>query len=148
MTWPWEEGGLKSPKYAYVLNGRPQTGGEFGTKRGSDRNYKLNSASSAFSMVCLFALQMGSHTNSKKLAPRLLTLTMSILTLLIFAMYTTDITTDMTSGPSDIPIRNFEDVIYHNYKVITNTPYYEDILASSKPGSAMLEDVRRTTTQR
>ena len=64
---------------------------------------------------------------------------MSILTLLVFIFYTGDITADMTSGPSDIPIHNFEDVIYHNYKVVTMSPYHEYILASSKPGSAMLE---------
>ena len=45
----------------------------------------------------------------------------------------------MTSGPPNIPIRTFEDVIYHGYKVITNSPYYENILANSKLGSAKLE---------
>ena len=78
-------------------------------------------------------------TNSKQLASRMLTLTMSILTLLFFVFYTGDITAEMTSGPSDIPIGSFEDVIYHNYKVITASAYYENILARSKPGSAMLE---------
>ena len=90
-------------------------------------------------MVLLYTVQMGSHTNSKQLAPRMLTLTMSILTLLFFVFYTGDITAEMTSGPSDIPIRSFEDVIYHNYKVITASAYYENMLARSKPGSAMLE---------
>ena len=116
-----------------------QSGREFGTKRGSSKNYKLNSASAALSMVYLYNLQMGSHTNSNKLAPRLLTFTMSILTLLVFAFYTTDITAEMTSGPSEIPIRSFEDVIYYNYKVVTHSPYLKHILASSKPGSAMLQ---------
>ena len=116
-----------------------QSGREFGTKRGSSKNYQLNSASSALAMVCLFTIQMGSHTNSKKLAPRLLTLTMSTLTLLFFVFYTGDITAEMTSGPSDIPIRTFEDVLHHNYKVISYSPYFGNILASSKPGSAKLE---------
>ena len=135
----WKGSSKKLKKFVYILNGCPQSETEFGTKRGSDRKYKLDSASSAFSIVCLYVLQMGSHTSSKKLAPRLLTLTMSILTLLVFIFYTGDITADMTSGPSDIPIHNFEDVIYHNYKVVTFSPYYEYILASSNPGSAMLE---------
>ena len=119
--------------------GDDQSGREFGTKRGSDKNYQLNSVSSALSMVCLYTIQMGSHTNSKKLATRLLTFTMSILTLLFFAFYTTDITAEMTSGPSNIPIRTFEDVLHHNYKVIASSPYFANILANSKPGSAKFE---------
>ena len=114
------------------------SGREFGTKRGTNNNYKINSLSSALSMVCLYTIQMGSHTNSKKFAPRLLTFTMSILTLFVFAFYTTDITAQMTSGPSDIPIRTFEDVLHHNYKVIARTSYDENTLASSKPGTAKL----------
>ena len=116
-----------------------QSGREFGTKRGCNKNYKLNSSSSALSMVCLYAIQMGSHTNSKQLAPRLLTFTMSILTWLVFAFYTTDITAEMTSGPPIIPIRTFEDVLHYDYKVIARTSYDERFLASSKPGSARLE---------
>ena len=116
-----------------------QSGKEFGMKRGSNKNYQLNSASSAMSLVILFTLQMGSHTNSKKLAPRILTFTMSIVTLLFFAYYTTDITAEMTSSSSDIPISTFEDVVHHKYKVITHSRYYEDKLAMSKPGSAKLE---------
>lgn len=113
-----------------------QSGREFGTKRGSNKNYWLDSASSALAMVFLFTLQMGSHTNSKQLAPRLLTLTMSILTLLFFVFYAGDITAKMTSGSPKIPINNFEDVIYFNYKVVTTSPYYAHLLSTSKLGSA------------
>ena len=116
-----------------------KSGREFGTKRGSNKNYRLDSASSALAMVFLFTVQMGSHTNSKQLAPRLLTLTMSILTLLLFAFFTTDITAEMTSGPPEIPIRTYEDVIYHNYKVLSTSSYYERLLTNSKPGSAKRE---------
>ena len=116
-----------------------QSGRKFGTKRNSSKIYELNSASSVLSLVCLYTIQMGSHTNSKKLSPRLLTLTLSTLTLLAFIFYTGDITAEMTSGPADIPIRTFEDVMYHNYKVITPSQYYTNILASSKPGSSKHE---------
>ena len=116
-----------------------KSGWDFGTKRGTNQNYQLDSASSALAMVCLYVLQMGSHTNSTKLAPRLLTFTMSILTLLFFVFYTGDITAQMTSGPSSIPIKNFEDVVKHDYKVVTHTPFYERLLAGSKPGSAKHE---------
>ena len=112
---------------------------EFAVKRSSNNNYQLNSKSSALAIVFLYTIQMGSHTNSKKLAPRLLTLTLSILTLLLFAFFTTDLTAEMTSGPPDIPISSFEDVILLGYKVVTYSPYYNRTLASSKPGSAKLE---------
>ena len=58
----------------------------------------LRSASSGFALVCLYAIQMGSHTDSKSLAPRLLTLTTSMLTLLLFVYYANDITADITAG--------------------------------------------------
>ena len=116
-----------------------QYGKEFGTKRGSIKQYKLSSASSALSLVCLFTIQMGSHMNSKMMALRVLTFSLSILTLLLFAFYTTDITAKMTSGPSDIPIRNFEDVVSHKYKVVTHSTYYEGILSRSKLGSGKRE---------
>ena len=113
--------------------------GEFGIKRGSNKSYQLNSASSALAMVFLYTIQMGSHTNSKKLSPRLFTITMSILTLIFFLFYTSDITAEMTSGPPNIPIRTFDEVVLHNYKVITHSSYYKNILARSKPGTAKLE---------
>ena len=116
-----------------------QSGREFGTKRGSSKNYRLDSASSALAMVFLFTVQMGSHTNSKQLAPRLLTLTMSILTLLFFVFYAGDITAKMTSGPPEIPIRTFEDVVYYNYEVVTKSSYFERLLSTFKPGSAKRE---------
>ena len=118
---------------------RDLAGWEFGTKRGSSKNYQINSASSALSMVCLYTIQMGSHTSSKKISARLLTLTMSILTLLFFAFYTTDITAEMTSGPPKIPISTFEDVLHNEYKVVTYAAHFEKFLASSKPGSAKLK---------
>ena len=115
------------------------SGREFGTKRGSNKKHRLNSASSALAMVFLYTMQMGSHTNSKQLATRLLTLSMSILTLLLFSYYATDITAEMTSGSPEIPIKTFKDVIYHNYKVITTSPYYVRLLSRSEPGSAKRE---------
>ena len=87
---------------------------EFGTKKSSKKDYKLNSISSGFALVYLYVIQMGSHTNSSQLSARFLTFTISLLTLLLFTYYTTDITSEMTTGPPKIPIRNFQDVIDHN----------------------------------
>ena len=109
---------------------------EFGTKKSANKGIKLNSTSSGFALVYLYTMQMGSHTNSKQKSSKILTLTTSFLTMLMFVYYTTDITADMTSGPPQIQIRTFQDVIHHNYKVVTATPYYENILASAEPGTA------------
>ena len=118
---------------------KDQSGREFGSKRGSKKDYQLDSVSSALAMACLYAIQMGSHTDSKKLTARFLTFTMSILTLLFFVFYTGDITAEMTSGPPGIPVRTFEDVIFHDYKVVAVSTFAEKILANSEPGSAKHE---------
>ena len=111
----------------------------FGTKRGNQPQYQLTLLSGV-ALLFLYTLQMGSHINTTKhLATRLLTLTISILTLLVFVYYTTDITADMTSGPAPIPVKNFEDVIYHGYRVIVASPFYKNLLANAQPGSAKHE---------
>ena len=113
-----------------------ETDGKFGTKRGAKKEYQLNSISSSFVLIYLYAAQMGSHTNSRKITPRILTLTASLLTFLIFVAFSTDITAEMTSNPSDIPVRTFEDVIKHDYKVVSISRYYTHLLKSAKPGTA------------
>ena len=113
-----------------------ETDGKFGTKRGAKKEYQLNSISSSFVLIYLYAAQMGSHTNSRKMSPRILTLTASFLTFLIFVAFSTDITAEMTSNPSDIPIRTFEDVIKHDYKVVSISRYYSHLLKSAKHGTA------------
>ena len=118
------------------LLSKDEIGRTFGTKRGAKREYQLNSAYSSFTLVFFYVIQMGSHTNSGDLASRLLTLTASSLTFILFVYYTTDITAKMTSGASMIPIRTFDDVIYHNYKVITTSGYYERLLEGDKTGTA------------
>ena len=42
----------------------------------------------------------------------------------------------MTAGSGEIPIKNFEDVIHHDYKVVTNSGFYRGLLASAGSGSA------------
>ena len=113
--------------------------GSFGMKKGNQRLHKLDSVASSSALVLLFALQMGSHLNGKHWAPRVLTLTMSLLTFVFFVYLCMDITAEMTSGPSEIPIRNFEDVLNYDYRVITiygPRGYYGNALRKSKPDSA------------
>ena len=42
----------------------------------------------------------------------------------------------MTSGPPDIPIRTYEDVIHHDFKVITYVDHWRKMLEDAEPGTA------------
>ena len=133
------------------------TGRSFGTKKGGNDDNELTTPYSAFALVYLYTIQMGSHTSSKQLSTRLLTITVSLLTFFMFVYYETDITAEMTSGlpeivryrfiscqswwnlisgPPEIPIKNFADVIEHEYMVTTFSDYYKTMLETAKPGSA------------
>ena len=109
----------------------------FGTKRGGSREpYQLSSIASGFALVFLYSIQMGSHPTTKNNAMRVLTLVISMLTLLTFLYYTTDITSNMTAGPPNHPVKNFEDVLYHGYSVIVLGSHFRDLLAKAPTDSA------------
>ena len=92
---------------------------------------------SSLFLVYLYVIQLGSHTRAKMLATRLLTMVAAMLTFLIFVYYTTNITAEMTSGPPKIPVKTFEDVLYHGFKVITTSSTYSYcVLEAAKPGTA------------
>lgn len=95
----------------------------------------ISSAITATITAFLFTIQLGEN-NVKNLGKRMLTLTISMMTLLMFVYYTTDITAEMTSGPPGIPIRNFEDVIHYKYTVFAKSSYLSSFLADAPPGSA------------
>ena len=111
-------------------------GKTFGTKRGNQHQYQLSSLGSAIALVYLYLIQMGSHTSTKQNAIRVLTCVISMLTFIWYVFYTTDITANMTSGPSKIPVRNFEDVLHYGYSVIAASSYYRKFLGRSKNDSA------------
>ena len=85
--------------------------------------------------IYLFVIQQGTHTNYHNISARMLTLTAATLSLLMFSYYTTDITAEMTSGPGDIPVHSFEDVIRHDYKVVAYSGFFSTLLADAKPGA-------------
>ena len=91
---------------------------------------KLNITLKSIETAYLFMIQLGDHANSKS-GMRLLTLTIAMLTMVMFVHYTNDITAKMTSGPPKIPVRSFDDVIQHDYKVIIMSSYFKSILASA-----------------
>ena len=89
---------------------------------------------SAISTAFLFTLQLGEHKTWRNLKiTSLLTLTLSMLTMLFWIYYSGDITALMTAGKDPpIPVNNFEDVLELGYKLITNRPYFAQILNRSK----------------
>ena len=42
----------------------------------------------------------------------------------------------MTSGPPEVPIRSFQDVIEHGYKVVVRSNYYKSLMANAKSDTA------------
>ena len=82
-------------------------------------------------MPFMFAIQMGEHSKRH----RLLSLTLSFLTMFIFIYYANDITAEMTSGPAETQIRNFGDVIHGGFKVVVYAPYYKTMLGQSRRGT-------------
>ena len=73
--------------------------------------------------------------DTKHFGTRILTFTLSMLTLLLWIYYNNDITAEMTSGPSGIPVNTFDDVIHYNYKVVTWSTYLIDLLRGSEEGT-------------
>ena len=57
------------------------------------------------------------------LGTKLLTMTTALFTLLVYVYFTNEITAEMTAGPSEIPMKTFDDVIHHEYNVIAGNPY-------------------------
>ena len=102
----------------------------------SSQTSRLSSALNATMTAFMFVIQMGDHSKVKSPGKRILTLTTSMLALLMFVYYTTDIIAKMTSGPPSIHVKSFEDVIQNGYKVITQSSYYASFLADAPPGSA------------
>ena len=105
----------------------------------SETNERVNlnyGSFTRFALVYIYAIQMGNHPRSKLLTSRILTLTTSFLTFIVFTYYVTDITSEMTSGPPDIPIRQYEDVILHDFNVITVHFQWENMLRDAGPGTA------------
>ena len=90
-----------------------------------------------FFTTLLFVIQQGNHPpNGQIAAKRVLTLTTSMLTLLVFIYYSNDITSKLTAGSPPHPVRTFEDVLDHGYQVITVGAHHYTNLKDSKHGTA------------
>ena len=90
------------------------------------------SALEGFVMITTFSIQQGSHPDRLQIkAKRILALTTSMLTILIFTYYANDITSKMTAGPPPISEPSFGDVLNGTYKVITIDISHDSIFISS-----------------
>ena len=104
---------------------------------------QINYAPTAIGTSILFAIQMGEHPDTKNFGHRILTLTASFLTLLLWVYYTNDITAEMTSGPPEIGVKTFEDVLHYNYRVVAWSRHLIDQLRDSDPDTAKHEAYNR-----
>ncbi len=89
--------------------------------------------------VCtLLLFQLSYDMTLASASAKILVLSASHLTFLIFTYYTCDLTARMTSGPAPFEIRSFRDVIDREYRVITQpgTSNHE-FLRTAKEGTAM-----------
>ena len=76
-------------------------------------------------------------------AGRITFISASMCTYVLFSLWTADLTAGMTTGPRNVPIRNFQDIIDNDYTVITRpSTANSELLKGAREGTPMLE-VRR-----
>ena len=87
--------------------------------KGRSHDSQTPSVLEGFFMVSMFSIQQGSHPDRGQIkAKRILALTTSMLTLLLFIYYANDITAKMTAGSPPISLNSFGDVLNGGYEVI------------------------------
>ena len=82
-------------------------------------------------------MQLSYPVKTVRISAKILLLTSGISMYLLFMFYSADLTTEMTTGQGLHPVRNFEDVINGDYKVIVMeaTGQFEE-MKNSLPGTA------------
>ena len=106
--------------------------------RGKDARHSEMSISD-LSMILSFIILLGHHPQGGPNTRRMLYLVTGLMTYLVFAYYTTDITSQMTHrGSENNPFHSFDDVAYFkDIKIISvKETSWESSLKSSKPGTA------------
>ena len=83
-----------------------------GAREENQQQSILYSAASGIGLAYLYVIQMGSHTSAGRLSTQTLTLTTSLLTFVLFVYYTSDITSEMTSGEACMSNRINSGVIF------------------------------------
>ena len=87
-------------------------------------------------LVFLNFIQLGySSYSTDRLANRLLVLSICILSFIIFAYYTADLTSLMTSGPKAVTIKSFEEALEADYKfIVWPDTSYETLMKDAPKG--------------
>ena len=82
-------------------------------------------------------MQLSYPIKTVKISAKILLLVSGISMYLLFMYYSADLTTEMTTGAGQHPVRNFEDVINGDYKVIVKeaTGQFEE-MKNALPGTA------------
>ena len=85
----------------------------------------------------LLMMQLGYPIQTVNISAKILLLVSGISMYLLFMYYTADLTTLMTAGSGMVPVRNFEDVIKGDYKVIVmkGAAQYGELM-NAIPGTA------------
>ena len=86
--------------------------------------------------VALFSIQNGNQPDSKFWTRRILALTTSMMTLVVFVYYCNDITSKMTAGPPPINVHSFDDALDQGYEVIVVGKYHWRLLKNSENGTS------------
>ena len=94
--------------------------------------------SGAFSMF--FYLQLTYRASVDSTAGRIAFISASLCAYVLFSYWTADLTAGMTTGPRNVPIRNFQDIIDNDYTVITRpSTANSEYLRTALPGTPMLK---------
>ena len=96
------------------------------------QNQNRMPVSEGFAITYMFVLQQGSHRESRHMSARILSLTLSMLTMLVWMYYSNDITSHMTAGPAPHPVKNFDDAQEKGFKVIIAEHLGLELLKNSK----------------
>ena len=92
----------------------------------------------AFSMF--FYMQLTYRASVDSTAGRIAFISASMCAYVLFSYWTADLTAGMTTGPRNVPIRNFQDIIDNDYKVITRpSTANSEFLRTAREGTPMLK---------
>ena len=94
----------------------------------------------AFATLLYMQLTYRYKTSIDSTAGRIIFISASMCAYLLFSFWTADITAGMTNGPRKVAIKNFQDVIDNDYKVITRpSSANSELLRTARDGTPMLK---------
>jgi ABC-type amino acid transport substrate-binding protein len=107
-------------------------------KEKSRRKAVLAEVGSGLETVNLSLIQHDGTVEPEALSARMLVLVTNLWSFLIFAFYTADLTSRLTSGPLQAGIKSFQDVLDLGYQMIVlKGSVYQDDLANANPSSIL-----------